>query len=67
MAAALARVKRQVKPRQFQVFDLYVLQQWPVKEVARALGVSRGQIYVTKHRIAGLLKKELNDLQRIRK
>jgi RNA polymerase sigma factor (sigma-70 family) len=65
-AAALARVKRQVKPRQFQIFDLYVLQEWPVKEVARALGVSRGLVYVTKHRIAGLLKKELRDLQRNR-
>ena len=61
--AALARVKRQVKPRQFQMFDLYVLKQWPVKEVARALDVSIGQVYVTKHRIAGLLKKELRNLE----
>ncbi len=60
--AALARVKRQVKPRQFQMFDLYVLKQWPVREVARALDVSIGQVYVTKHRIAGLLKKELKIL-----
>jgi RNA polymerase sigma-70 factor (ECF subfamily) len=62
--AALARVKRRVKPRQFQMFDLYVLKQWPVKEVARALDVSVGQVYVTKHRIAGLLKKELRTVER---
>ena len=62
-AAALARVKRQIKPRQFQIFDLHVLKQWPVKEVARALNVSIGQIYVTKHRVARLLETELKRLQ----
>jgi RNA polymerase sigma-70 factor (ECF subfamily) len=61
--AALARVKRRVKPRQFQIFDLYVLKQWPVKEVARALDVSRAQVYVTKHRMAALLKQEIRHLQ----
>jgi RNA polymerase sigma-70 factor (ECF subfamily) len=61
--AALARVKRQVKPRQFQIFDLYVLKEWPVKEVARALDVSAAQVYVTKHRVASLLKKELRHLE----
>jgi hypothetical protein len=37
---ALARVKTQFKPKQFQMFDLYVMKEWPVKEVARALGVT---------------------------
>lgn len=62
-AAALARVKRQVKPRQFQIFDLYVLKQWSVKEVARALDVSVTSVYVTKHRVAGLLKKEIQKME----
>ena len=61
--AAIARVKRQVKARQFQMFDLYVLKQWPVKEVARALDVSIGQVYVNKHRISGLIKKEMRQLE----
>jgi RNA polymerase sigma factor (sigma-70 family) len=60
---ALSRVKQQVKARQFQMFDLYVLKQWPVKEVARALGVSIGLVYVNKHRVAALLKKEVAALQ----
>jgi hypothetical protein len=61
--AALARVKRRVKPRQFQILDLYVLKQWPVKEVARALDVSRAQVYVPKHRMAALLKQKIRRLQ----
>src|SRR5436309_5528933 len=62
--AALARVKAQVKPKQFQMFDLYVLKEWPVKEVARALSVSTTHVYVNKHRISGMLKAELKRLQR---
>jgi RNA polymerase sigma-70 factor (ECF subfamily) len=40
------------------LFDLYVVQQWPVKKVTAALGVSAGQVYLAKHRVGALLKKE---------
>jgi RNA polymerase sigma-70 factor (ECF subfamily) len=65
LAVARERVKRQVKAEHFQMFDLYVLQQWPVREVARVLGVTVGQVYLAKHRIAGLLKKEVKRLERM--
>ena len=58
--AALVRVKAQVKPKQFQMFDLYVLKEWPVKDVARALGVSVTHVYVNKHRVTAMFKKEVN-------
>ena len=64
---AMLRVKQRVKPRQFQIFDLYVLKQWPVREVARALAVSIAQIYVAKHRVGALLKQELQRLQKSEK
>src|SRR6266446_3672358 len=63
-AAALEKVKRRVKARQFQMFDLYALQNWPAGEVARTLGVSATQVYLAKHRISGLLKKEIKKLER---
>jgi len=62
--AALARVKAQLKPKQFQMFDFYVLKEWPVKDVARALGVSATHVYVNKHRISGMIKAELKRLER---
>jgi len=31
LTAALERIKRQVDPEQFQIFDLYCLEQWPAK------------------------------------
>ena len=60
---ALERVKAQLPEKPFQIFDLYALQGWPALEVARSLGVSLGRVYVTKHRIAALLKKEIKRLQ----
>ena len=63
LQAALERVKRRVKEEHYQIFDLYVLKQWPVLKVARTLGVHIGQVYLAKHRIAGLLKKEVRALE----
>jgi RNA polymerase sigma factor (sigma-70 family) len=61
--AALARVKDQVNPKHFQMFNFYVLKQWPVAEVAKTLGVSVAQVYLAKHRISSLVQKEVKRLQ----
>ena len=62
--AALARVRRQVDPRQFQIFDCYVSRGWPAARVARELGVNIAQVYLGKHRVGALLKKAVADLER---
>ncbi len=56
MDAALDRVKKQVNPRQYQIFDLYVIKDWPATKVAKILGVSITQVYLAKHRIGSLVK-----------
>jgi RNA polymerase sigma factor (sigma-70 family) len=63
MEAAIERVKKKVDPKHYQVFDLYVFKQWPVSKVARALKVNSGKVYLTKHRISHLIKKELTYLR----
>lgn len=60
---ALERVKRRIRPEHFQIFDLYVLQGWPVTRVAKTLGVSVPLIYVTRHRVGSQLKAEIKRLQ----
>ncbi len=62
--AAVDRVKHLVKEEQFQIFDLYVLKKWPAGKVAETLGVNIGQIYLAKHRVAGLIKQEVKRLQK---
>ncbi|HEX5222409.1 MAG TPA: sigma-70 family RNA polymerase sigma factor [Verrucomicrobiae bacterium] len=63
MTEALERVKQQVSPRQFQMFDLHVLQQQTVQATARLLQSSMASVYMAKHRVGRLLKKELKKLQ----
>jgi len=61
--AAMERVRRQANLKQCQIYDLYVLKKWPVKKVTATLGVNIGQVYLAKHRISHLLRKELKILQ----
>ena len=64
LEAAAERVKRQVDPEQYQLFDFHVLKQWPAKKVARKLGVSLGKVYFAKYKISKLMKKEVKKLER---
>jgi RNA polymerase sigma factor (sigma-70 family) len=59
---ALKRVKGKVSARQYQIFDCYVIKEWPATRVQRDLGVNLAQVYLAKHRVAGLLKKEVEGL-----
>ncbi len=59
MEAALERVKAKVSPRQFQIFDYNVLQGMNATDVRRKLGVSIAQVYLAKHRVSTILKKEI--------
>jgi RNA polymerase sigma factor (sigma-70 family) len=61
--SAMERVKRQVKAKQYQMFDLYVVKHWPVRKVARTLDVNIGQVYLAKHRISLLLRRERKVLE----
>lgn len=63
MKVALENVKRRVKEEHYQMFDFYVVKQWPVARVARTLGVSVGQIYLAKFRVGALIKKEIRRLE----
>ncbi len=60
---AVEKVKPQVSARHFQIFELYAVKGWPVKKVSETLGVSSGVIYIAKHRVGQLVKKELKRLK----
>lgn len=63
MDAAIQRVKRRVSIEQFQMFDFFVLKGWPARDVAKTLGVTIAHVYVAKHRLSKLVKKEVALLQ----
>jgi RNA polymerase sigma factor (sigma-70 family) len=64
LALALEGVKKQVAPKQFQIFDLYVLQETPIEAITRTLGVTANQVYLAKHRVSEVLKEELKRAER---
>lgn len=64
MEAALERIKRRVKEEHYQMFDLNVVREWPATKVAQTLEVSIAQVYLAKHRILALLKKEVQVLEK---
>lgn len=63
METAVRRVRARVSIEQFQVFDLFVLKHYSASEVARTLGLSLGSVYVAKHRVSRLIRKELQTLE----
>jgi RNA polymerase sigma-70 factor (ECF subfamily) len=63
--AAIARVKKKIEPKQFQIFDCYVCKEWPAQKVAERLGVNIGQVYLARHRVGALLKNEIKALEKM--
>lgn len=64
MSAAAERVKRRVKEEHYQIFDLNVVRQWPANKVARTLGVNIARVYLAKHRMLALIRKEVRLLEK---
>jgi len=64
IATAMERVREKIDERQFQVFDLYVTKGWPPGEVAKTLGISIARVYLAKHRVSAMLKKEVTRLEK---
>lgn len=58
MEIALRRVRALVSPRQFQIFSCYVLKGWSPERVKKELGVNAAQVYLAKHRVGRILKRE---------
>jgi RNA polymerase sigma-70 factor (ECF subfamily) len=64
LKSAIERVKGRVKAEYFQIFDLYALRGWPVRKVAQVLSVSVPGVYLAKHRVMGMIKREVLVLEK---
>lgn len=63
MDAAVERTKAIVDPKTYQIFDLCVFKEWPVSRVAQALKINPARVYLAKHRVGKLIKKQVKRLQ----
>jgi RNA polymerase sigma-70 factor (ECF subfamily) len=64
LEAATAMVKKRVKPEQYQMFALCVFKEWPVAKVAKKLNASLSRVYLAKHRVGVILRKEVARVKR---
>lgn len=61
--AAIENVKKQVSPKQFRIFHRCVVEGQPPAEVAKTFEVNMAQVYLAKHRVSALVKKEVKRLE----
>ncbi len=60
---ALERLKRQTSAEQYQAFYLHIIKGLPPREVAKALGITTGQVYLVKYRLAKPFRKTVEELK----
>lgn len=60
---AMQRVKNKLSPKQYQIFDLVAVKERPIAEICRVLNVNRGQVYLARHRVGSMIKKEIMQLE----
>ena len=63
LALALERLSDKFSLKQIQIFDLLVVKEWPAGKVARSLGVSLANVYVTKNRVSAAVKRAVQRLE----
>ncbi len=63
LETAVKKVKTSLDAEKYQIFDFLINKQWPPERVAKSFGISLNQVYLAKHRITELIKKEVERLK----
>jgi len=63
LEAAIENVKAQVNPKQFRIFHRCMVENQSAGEVAKTFEVNIAQVYLAKHRVSALVKKEVKSLE----
>ncbi len=62
--AAIERVKEKANPKEYEIFHLHVVRELPAAKVAATLNVNVARVYLAKHRVSALVKKEVKRLEK---
>jgi RNA polymerase sigma factor (sigma-70 family) len=63
MDVAIQRIRRMVNAEHYQIFHLHAIKGLGVRDVAKLTGASLPKVYVTYHRLAKLIKAEVQRLE----
>ena len=64
VATAFRRLRTKVSSQQLLIFRLTSVEELPLTQVARSLGVSLPKVYLARHRVGNLFKSEVERLRR---
>lgn len=64
LATAIAKARRRLDPKQYQIYDFYVNKEWPAERVAQAFAIPVSLVYLAKHRVTELIKAEAERLKK---
>jgi RNA polymerase sigma factor (sigma-70 family) len=64
LEVAVTKARRHLDPKQYQIFDFCVNKEWKPERVAKAFAISIDQVYMAKHRVAELIKGEIERLKK---
>jgi RNA polymerase sigma-70 factor (ECF subfamily) len=62
--AAMERIKQKIAPEHYQIFYLHSVKGMSARDVGELIGVSVPKVYVVRHRVASLIKREVRALER---
>ena len=63
LEAAIERAKEKVTAKEYQLFDLFAVKGWAVRDIVKTVGVSANQVYMAKSRVSAVVKKEVEHLE----
>ena len=61
---AMTELRQRVRPSTYSAFELYTLQERPVKEVAKVLNLSVDSVYVAKNRCVAALRQIIAKIEK---
>jgi RNA polymerase sigma factor (sigma-70 family) len=61
--SALAKVRQEINPIQFQMFHLHVCKNIPARQVAGRLGAKLPEVYFAKYKVSAAIKKKIRKMQ----
>jgi RNA polymerase sigma factor (sigma-70 family) len=64
LQAAIAKARRRLDPKQYQVFHFYVNKGWDPERVGKTFEISTGQVYLAKHRVTEAIRQEIERLRK---
>ena len=62
LTTALARARRRLDPKHYQIFDCYVNKKWPPDKVAKLFRINVAQVYLVKNRATDAIKNEVEKI-----